>query len=617
MADGGQQIVQQILAGNVLQLWIDTPPVNALGHALRVSLAQGIARAADDPEIAAIVLLSHGRMFSAGADISEFGKPRQHPVLSDLCNLVEACPKPVIAALHEAALGGGLELALAAHYRIAVPGTRLALPEVTLGILPGAGGTQRLPRLVGAEAALQMILWNRPLFARKALELGLLDRITPENLEVSAIAFAQEVAARPLRPTRDRRDGFSDPAGYAAAVAQARAKARNTALPAPGRIVDCIEAAQLLPFDQGLAFEHAVFADLVASPQAEALRYLFFAERNAAKVPRPDAVPRRVRSVTVLGVSDDAINLVDLLLGIGVEVVLAEKSRAALAPGLERVVQRLDHAVAKGEISGAEKDRRWDLLSADLSGDMETLGDMLFLAGDFADPDANLPDLPASALMPVVTLGRRGPGGSMGLGLMLETDSLTGAHPRQPKLVELIASQGNAPEAVATALLLLRRMRLTIVQVVDKPVGTKLIRALRSALLLVEDQQGAEPVLELLQRWGMEADGPTGARPGPDLFSGVAGRVLGAVANAGFRLLGEGRARCPADIDLIFCTATGFPRWGGGPMHWAARRGLLVLRQDLLHWASDAPGLFTPAPMLDELIRTGLSLAALNTDAGG
>jgi len=617
MEIGSGDCADQVLVDDILLLWIDNPPVNALDLRVRTGLATGLARAAADPNVAAVVLLARGGMFSAGADISEFGLPQQHPLLSELCTQIETFPKPVIAGLHGAALGGGLELALAAHFRIALPGTRLALPEVSLGLLPGAGATQRLPRLVGAEAALQMILWNHPVFGKTALETGLLDRIYPEDLQASAIAFAREVAAKPLRPTRERREGFADPLRYAEAIARARAKARTSPLPGPAHIVDCIEAAQLLPFDQGLAFENAIFRDLVATPEAEALRYLFFAERKAAKGQAPAAIPRPVTSATVLGVSDDGLMLIHLLLGIGVEVVLAEKNKAMLAPGLERVVQRLDRAVAEGDITATEKDRRWDLLSADLSGNMETPGDILFLTGEFAAPDAPLPDLSTSALTPVVSLGRRRAGGPQGLGLMLATDGLTGAHTAQSKLVELITSQDCAPEVIATVLGLLRRLHLMVVQVVDKPVSSSLTRALRSALLLVEDQQGAAPVLDLLRRWDIEARDPTAANPGPDLFSGCAGQVLGAVANAGLRLLGEGTARCPADIDLIFCTAMGFPRWGGGPMHWASRRGLLVLRQDLLHWADDAPELFTPAPLLDELIRNGVSLAALNADDAG
>jgi len=208
----------------------------------------------------------------------------------------------------------------------------------------------------------------------------------------------------------------------------------------------------------------------------------------------------------------------------------------------------------------------------------------------------------------VVTLGWPGVGRRNSLGLEMATEDLTGDRREPAKLVELITSADTAHEAISTVVTLLRRMRRTVVQVRNRAVGSTLIRVMRSALLHVEDQHGVAPVMDLLQRWDMTGAEAPGTRAGHDLFSGVAPVVLGALANAGLRMVSEGRALRPADIDLIFSGVYGFPRWGGGPMHWAAGRGLLVLRQDLLTWSDDSPELFSPAPLLNELIRKGIAL---------
>lgn len=618
MTNDNQDIVQQDLQGDILVLWIRNPPVNAPVLRLRMALAEGILRAGNDPQVRAVALLARGRTFAVGADAVGAEKPGLRPDLAEICNLIESCPKPVVAGLQGPALGGGLELALAAHYRVAVKGVRLALPDVHLGIVPGAGGTQRLPRLAGITVALRMILQGQPVYATEALIPGLLDRVVTGDIEGAAIALARDMADRPVVPTCERRDGLSDPAAYAAAIAQARSKARRNPLPGPSRIVDCLEAAQLLPFHQGLGFERAAYSDLLASPESDALRHLAFAERHSARIMPSGPAPAAVKAVTVLGISEGATELIYQMLGLGIEVTVADLSKAALVPALEGVVHRLDRAVAAGAITAEEKELRWNLLSADLAGNMETLGDILFIAGDFSEPDAVLPDLPTGIAMPVVTLGRIGPGGRQRLGLVLETDSLTGARTVRSGLAELVFAPDTAPEAKATVLGLLFRLHHIVVQAAAEPVSTGLRLTLRAALLAIEDQQGPEPVLALLCAWGLEQPADPGAgRPAQGLFGGCAGKVLAAVANNGLRMLEEGQVQRPSDIDLVFCGGLGFPRHGGGPMHWAARRGLLVLREDLRKWAAEEPELFTPAPLLDALIRKGISLADLNSDQGG
>jgi 3-hydroxyacyl-CoA dehydrogenase len=609
MADSMTVTVHQEMRTNVLLLWIDNPPVNALGAALRADLAHVIAQAAKDVAVQAVVILAKGRMFSAGADISEFGNTPSAPLLPALCDAIEACPKPVIAALHGSTLGGGLELALAAHYRIALEGTKLGLPEVGLGILPGAGGTQRLPRLIGAEAALQMMLTGQPVSARVALASGLLDQVTTEDLTSAALALAQSAVHLPIPMTCDRRSGFGAPIDYAKAVAKARKSAIANPLSGPARIVDCVEAAQLLPFEQGLAFERAAFSDLVKTPQAEALRHMFFAEGRAAKMPAAQANARPINSVTVLGAGEDAIELSLLLLSAGIEVMLAEHSKSALVPGLERIAMRLDRDCEAGRLTTAEKDMRWALLVPELTLAMEAPGDLIFVTGAFRDAGAVLPQFIADAGCAVVTLGRLGVGGPQALGLEMGANALAGGSTTPGPLAEIIVGPNTADDAVATLLALLRRLGRVVVQANGTAIGPEMIRAMHLALLHQEDQQGAGPVLDLLQRWGMAG---AAATVPSDLWGGIAAPVLGALANCGMRLLGEGRAQRPSDIDLVMSLGQGFPRWGGGPMLWAQRRGLLVLRQDLDHWAQDAPELYAPAPLLTALIHDGLTLAALN-----
>lgn len=277
-------MVRQERRGAVAILVIDAPPVNALGAAVRAGLMAGLATADADRDVSAVVIRGEGRMFSAGADITEFGKPSVTPILSQVVAAVEALTKPVVAALHGSALGGGLELALGAHARVAFTGASLGLPEVTLGLLPGAGGTQRLPRLIGAAAALRMMLTGRPVTATEALDLGLVDHVAETDLIETAIALAQDLALRgPPVPTRNLRTGMRDPAADETALQAARATA-DPGQPAQGRIIACVAAARDLPFDQGMQMERAAFLDLAASPEAAALRKAFLEIRRLARV---------------------------------------------------------------------------------------------------------------------------------------------------------------------------------------------------------------------------------------------------------------------------------------------------------------------------------------------
>src|SRR6266404_9308046 len=284
---------------------VDNPPVNALKHEVRAGLVEGLRQARDDDALKAVVIACAGRTFFAGADITEFGKPPQAPGLHDVIATIEAMPKPVIAALHGSALGGGFELALACHFRVAVAGARVGLPEVKLGLLPGAGGTQRLPRLVGPEKALKMIVTGDPIEAREALADGVIDEIVEGDLTQGAIAFARRVLAegRPLRLVRDREEklvaeGFAD----AAEALTRRLRGRD----APAACVEAVRNAITLPFEEGLKREGELFRKLVTGDQSKAQRHIFFAEREAARVPGiPEGTrPRPITSGAGIGADE-------------------------------------------------------------------------------------------------------------------------------------------------------------------------------------------------------------------------------------------------------------------------------------------------------------------------
>ena len=279
--------VQSARRGPVSVVTVDNPPVNALSQGVRQGLLDGLTGAVADPETRAIVLVCAGRTFVAGADITEFGKPAQPPGLPGIFDVIEASPKPVVAAIHGTALGGGLELAMTCHYRVALASAQLGQPEVKLGLIPGAGGTQRLPRLVGVEKALPMVAIGDPLEATEALDSGLIDSIVQGDLTQAGVDFAARVTAQPRKHprVRDRDEKLAAARGKPELFEAFRATIakQSRGFLAPEAAVSAVEAAVTLPFEQGLARERELFGQLINGEQSKALRYLFFAERRAAR----------------------------------------------------------------------------------------------------------------------------------------------------------------------------------------------------------------------------------------------------------------------------------------------------------------------------------------------
>jgi 3-hydroxyacyl-CoA dehydrogenase len=339
---------------------IDNPPVNALGQAVREGIAGGIKAAEADDDVEVVVLLAEGRTFPAGADITEFGKPPMSPALPDVCQIIEDCTKPVIAALHGTALGGGFEIALSAHYRVALTGAKIGLPEVNLGLLPGASGTQRMPRITGAGPALEMMLSGKPISAKLGAEIGVIDEVVEGDLKDAAVAYALRLmrAGFGARKTSERVEGIDNVTAYQTAVDAHRTRLEHVAKGqmSPFKIVDCVEAARKLSFDKGMEMERAAFMDCLASDQSKGMIHAFFAERQTAKIPEMKmAKPRALDNLAVIGGGTMGAGIAVAMMDAGMSVVMIERDAESLARGHANVEKVYDRNVAKGRITEANK----------------------------------------------------------------------------------------------------------------------------------------------------------------------------------------------------------------------------------------------------------------------
>jgi 3-hydroxyacyl-CoA dehydrogenase len=350
--------------GRIAVLTINNPPVNALSQHVRQGLRDGVTQAIADATVGAIVITCAGRTFIAGADITEFGKPPREPGLHEVLDLIESSPKPVVAAVHGTALGGGLEVTLACHYRVGVRTARFGLPEVRLGLLPGAGGTQRLPRVVGVEKALQMIVSGDPIGADAALNHGLIDAIVDGDLTAAGVAFAEKILGekRSLKKIRDLEDALAAARGKPEVFADFRKSvARQTrGFRAPESCIKAVEAAVNLPFDAGLKRERELFLELMASPESKAQRYFFFAEREAAKIPDvpPDTPAKEITTAAVVGAGTMGGGIAMTFANVGIPVTVVEISREPLERGLAVVRKNYEATASKGRLTAADVDKR-------------------------------------------------------------------------------------------------------------------------------------------------------------------------------------------------------------------------------------------------------------------
>jgi 3-hydroxyacyl-CoA dehydrogenase len=364
--------------GDVLIVTSNNPPVNALGHAVREGLVKAIEEADADDAVKAVVIICQGQTFFAGADITEFGKPMQMPMLPMVVDRIEACSKPVVAAIHGTAFGGGLEVALASHYRVALPSAKLGVPEVKLGLLPGAGGTQRLPRVAGVQKALEMATSGNPIGAKEAYEIGLVDRLIEGDLEQHAVAFAEEVRdVRPIPKTSERDDKLAEARANPAIFDDFRkANARKfRGFDAPESNIRAIEAAVAKPYAEGVVAERQLFMALMSGTQARAQQYFFFAERKASKIEGlPEDTRRRdIKRVGVIGAGTMGGGISMNFLSAGIPVTIVEMQQEALDRGTGVMRKNYEATAAKGRMTADQVGQAMGLLKPTLS--LEDLAD--------------------------------------------------------------------------------------------------------------------------------------------------------------------------------------------------------------------------------------------------
>ncbi len=510
--------------GEVAVLQIDNPPVNGLGHVTRKALLDGLERALDDAAVKVIVVTGTGSVFSGGADIREFNTPAAlaEPNLLQLIDAVEGSPKPVIAAINGVCMGGGLELSLGCHYRIATPDASLGLPEVKIGLLPGAGGTQRLPRAVGADKALRMIVSGDPIPAADALKYGLIERVVTRDSFDGVMQFAGEVARRTGRPRlRDRSAALPAGTDAGAYFATARAEVGKQArgLPAPLKCVDAIEASVALPFEEGMARERGYFIELVQSPESKALRHAFFAERAAAKIPDvPEGTPTRtIRSAAVLGFGTMGGGIAMSFANAGIPVSVFEKDQAALDRGLAMCRRNWEATAKKGRMTVEDVDKRLGLLRPTL--DFNALGsadivieavyeDMVVKQDIFARLDAVMK---RGAILATNT-------STLDVDRIAAATSrpqdVIGTHFFSPanvmRLLEVVRAKKTGTDVLATVMQLARRLKKVgvVSGVCDGFIGNRMLEQyIRQSLFLVDEGASPQQIDAALTKFGM-AMGP-------------------------------------------------------------------------------------------------------------
>ncbi|MBU4611896.1 enoyl-CoA hydratase/isomerase family protein [Achromobacter sp. GG226] len=526
-------VVRWTRQDRVLLVTIDYPPVNALNVKVRAGLIAAMDAAAADDAVKAVVLVGQGANFIAGADIREFGKTPLPPPLPEVCARIEASTKPVVAAIAGAALGGGLEVALSAHYRVAIEGAKLGLPEVALGLLPGSGGTQRLPRLTGAEFALDVILSGRHLTPKAAQAAGVIDRVADgSDAAAAGVAYANELidANAPVRPTRDAQ-GLADKAAAQAAIDAARQKvAKLRGLISPSRVVDAVQAAVDQPFDEGMRTERSFFLECLDSPQRAGLVHAFFAERESAKSPETrEAKPRAFEKVGVIGGGTMGAGISVAVLDAGLPVVMIERDDEAVARGRANVEKVYDGLIAKGRMDAERKAAILARFSASTSYDSLKDVDLVIEAvfeemgvkkGVFAELDR--------VLKPGAVIGTNTSYLDIDeiAGSISRPEDVVGLHFFSPanimKLLEIVVPAKVSKDVVATAFELAKKLRKVPVRakVCDGFIGNRILAVYRQAAdYMMEDGASPYQIDKALREFGFPM--------GPFQVSDLAGGDIG------------------------------------------------------------------------------------------
>jgi 3-hydroxyacyl-CoA dehydrogenase len=503
--------------GSIGIIWIDNPPVNAISHAVREGLVSSVEAIAADESINAVVLACRGRTFMAGADITEFGSGHKPPSLSAVVDVISASPKIIVAALFGTTFGGGLEVALGCDYRIALPTAKIGLPEVKLGIIPGAQGTQRLPRLSGVEFALKMMTTGDPVSATKAQSVGVIDRLIEGDIVEGAVAFAEELLANNA-PLRKIQEMVIDPKAYHDEYFDTfrQTIARKTrGMNAPECAVRAVQAAVNLPFKEGVAFERKMTRECVADPQSKALQYVFFAERQATKVPGlpKDIELTAVNAVGIIGAGTMGGGIAMNFANVGIPVTLLEMSQEALEKGLSTIRKNYEATAKKGRITDAQVEERMALLKGsteygDLVG-MDLVIEAVFekmdikkqvfkTLSDIVRPDtilaSNTSYLDIDEIATVVDRPER----------------MLGMHFFSPanimRMLEIVRAEKTAPEILATVLKLGKRINKVgaVAGVCYGFIGNRMLRGYsHEANMLVLEGAAPEKIDSVLYHFGM------------------------------------------------------------------------------------------------------------------
>ena len=518
----------------VAVITLDNPPVNGMNHAVRTAIVAGIDRAQADPGVNAIILTGAGGLFSGGADIREFSTPqaRAEPTLPTVIAIVEASGKPVIAAIGGNCMGGGLELALGCHFRIAAPHAQIALPEVRLGLLPGAGGTQRLPRAVGVEAALNMIVSGASVPSERFRGTALFSEIVDGDLLHGALAFASGAGAthRPLPRVRDIVIDYPN-ADALFQFARNTVGALTRGFPAPLKCIDAVAAAVTMPFEEGLRYERELFFQLAQTPESRALRHAFFAERAAAKIPDvpPGTTPRAINAAAVIGAGTMGGGIAICLLDAGIPVALLETKQEALDKGVATIRKHYDKALEKGRLTAGEPERKMGMLKPTLVYD-DLAGADLVIEAVFEDMAVK--KLVFERLDAVAKPGAILASNTSTLDLnkiaafTARPQNVVGMHFFSPanvmKLLEVVRGARTGNDVLVTVMNVAKRMRKTAVisGVCDGFIGNRMIEQyLRQALFLVEEGASPQQVDRALEKFGMAM--------GPFRMSDLAGNDVG------------------------------------------------------------------------------------------
>ncbi|HNR83454.1 MAG: enoyl-CoA hydratase/isomerase family protein [Rubrivivax sp.] len=518
------------LHGDVAVITLNNPPVNGLGYATRVGITNGLERANADPAVKAIVITGAGKAFSGGADIREFGTPKalQEPNLLSVILAIEHSAKPVVAAVHSVAMGGGLELALGCHYRVAAPGAQIALPEVKLGLLPGAGGTQRLPRVLGVETALNMIVKGDPVSSEVLASLPgqkLFDQMaaSAESLLQEALAFAAQAAARqaagealPLVRQLPCKHPQGD-AYFQFARNMVKGMAKN--FPAPAKCVDAVQAATKNKFDAGMAFERAIFVELMNTPESAALRHLFLAERAASKIPDvgDDVKPRAIQKVAVIGAGTMGGGISMNFLNAGIPVTILETKQEALDRGLATIRKNYEAQVKKGKLKQDKYEQRMALLTPTLSYDDLRDADLVIEAvfeemgvkeqvfkklDEVVKPGAILASNTSTLDVDKIAAFTKRPQDVVGMHFFSPANVM--------KLLEVVRGAKTAKDVLATVMQIAKKIRKTAVVsgVCDGFIGNRMIEQYsRQAGFLLEEGATPQQVDKAVEKFGF-AMGP-------------------------------------------------------------------------------------------------------------